>query len=70
MSRRQRLPVPPPPLVVVKEDRPGPAPELTPEAALRGIRRIYLDWKGRPHVCGNAFRRMHEVEEMLRRAGF
>lgn len=62
----------------VKEDRPGgPAapitgstPELTPDAALRAIRRIHDDWKGRPHVCGNAFRRMHEVEEMLRRAGF
>jgi hypothetical protein len=62
----------------IKEDRPGgspaPAPEsmpeLTPEAALRAIRRIHDDWKGRPHVCGNAFRRMHEVEEMLRMAGF
>jgi hypothetical protein len=64
----KRLPAPPPPLVMVKEDLPGG--ELTPEAALRAIRRIYLDWKGRPHVCGNAFRRLHEVEEMLKRAGF
>jgi hypothetical protein len=64
--KAKRLPAPPLPLVAV----PGPAAELTPEAACRAIRRIYLDWKGRPHVCGNAFRRMHEVEEMLKRAGF
>lgn len=60
----------------LKSQEPDPDPvkaaevDLTPEAALRAIRGIYSAWKGGQHVCGNAFRRMHEVESMIKRAGF
>lgn len=43
---------------------------LSPEAALRAIRAIYKAWKGGTYVCGNAFRRMNEVESIIARAGF
>jgi hypothetical protein len=54
-----------------------PAPEaapveqdLSPEAALRAIRALYKSWKGGQYVCGNAFKTMNKVEELIKRAGF
>lgn len=55
---------------------PAPKPkaevdlELTPEAALRAIRALYKSWKGGPYVCGNAYKTMNQVEELIARAGF
>lgn len=50
---------------------PAPqAQDLSPEAALRAIRALYKSWKGGPYVCGNAFKTMHKVEELISRAGF
>lgn len=66
---------PPAPAAVEPVSIPAPAPvpevlDLNAEDALKMIRATFLAWKGGVHVCGNAFKRMHEVESIIARAGF
>jgi type IV secretory pathway VirB10-like protein len=63
--------------VTVRPSTLPPAPAAAPEAsgdesaaALRAIRKLYNDWKGGQYVCGNAFKRMNQVDEVLKLHGF
>jgi hypothetical protein len=71
-SERKSNPPPPPAPAAVEAPKSAPpaAADLTADDALKMIRATFLAWKGGQHVCGNAFKRMHEVESIIKRAGF
>lgn len=68
--------------VTVRPSTPPPAPSAEPAvvaapapvgdlvAMANELRKIHSDWKGGPYVCGNAFKRMNQVADVLARHGF